>query len=753
MQKRIVALTKKPENDTRRNYSNKMNTEKKPSSHGVLYISLKMLVGSLITCTSLSFCLGRWTRSILTMMKMNAQPVDTSTASANRRINKIDNNVADDSCISYGRSSYQHHLDNNASSFLVDFTTVDDDSSSVSLHHLNSSNSASRPPYGPYGRTSNHLHRRLFMLDQQRTTTVQCSSVDHDEQEESILFHEALIHPAMLTHPNPRRVLLILVSTTSDMKDVHVDVAIRQIFQHNTVQHVTVLIQHSDSRSSSSSSSSSSTRTSSYSFDDDDDDNRVEVIHEDAVDFFQNKELLEEDAAVSEKYDVIILDSPSKRHYHHTSIPMFSSNQQFDDDDDGDDDDGNDDDDDDDEVVFAKALGNALTRQGILVVHAGSLDKGRDAPLDCNPKHRRERAAMTRALEQLGELEVLDAVKIYTQSSSSLSSLRRRSPSSWHTGGGWTFMIAFREYTTLTRWFANQAEIDLQLAARTIMSTAFTATSAEDADETSSFRYFDGATMESYQYPSRIVQDVFCRSAAISPDTPDLCAKGHGFDPIVPNAPISSFEVRPSNIEGAGRGVFLKESVQQGTYIAIDHGVHSILVMPNTNDLVTEMQDQTDSSDSHSTSSYGDLWNPLLYYMHGYGFDTDYFGDDGTVVDSGILTFTNHGCNGTYNMGQSLSSHEMTALDASGNIQPPLELLQDDKHTIYDVFYDRSHWIYESGSDVMRVDVAAGSELLDNYLPFYVDWEEGVEDLRSQCQGQAVGLVTAYETAESNSRL
>ena len=41
----------------------------------------------------------------------------------------------------------------------------------------------------------------------------------------------------------------------------------------------------------------------------------------------------------------------------------------------------------------------------------------------------------------------------------------------------------------------------------------------------------------------------------------------------------------------------------------------------------------------------------------------------------------------------------------------------------------------------------AGRELLDIYLPFYTDWGEGVSDLRSQCQGQTIGLVTAVEQA------
>lgn len=49
----------------------------------------------------------------------------------------------------------------------------------------------------------------------------------------------------------------------------------------------------------------------------------------------------------------------------------------------------------------------------------------------------------------------------------------------------------------------------------------------------------------------------------------------------------------------------------------------------------------------------------------------------------------------------------------------------------------------------MLRDIAAGEEILDNYLAFIgheSDWEEDVQLIRDQCRGVDVGEVTKYET-------
>ena len=65
----------------------------------------------------------------------------------------------------------------------------------------------------------------------------------------------------------------------------------------------------------------------------------------------------------------------------------------------------------------------------------------------------------------------------------------------------------------------------------------------------SPLRYFDGATMISYQAPSRTIEDVFCKRQP----TPFGCGDDEfNFDPELPNVPTSSMEVRTSIIMGVG---------------------------------------------------------------------------------------------------------------------------------------------------------------------------------------------------------
>ena len=63
---------------------------------------------------------------------------------------------------------------------------------------------------------------------------------------------------------------------------------------------------------------------------------------------------------------------------------------------------------------------------------------------------------------------------------------------------------------TLKRWYRNTAEIELDLSKR-ILSTK---------DGKSSLRYFDGATMKSYQLPDRSFEEIYCNQK----DRPAECA-------------------------------------------------------------------------------------------------------------------------------------------------------------------------------------------------------------------------------------
>jgi len=115
-------------------------------------------------------------------------------------------------------------------------------------------------------------------------------------------------------------------------------------------------------------------------------------------------------------------------------------------------------------------------------------------------------------------------------------------------------------------------------------------------------------------------------------------------------------------------------------------------------------------------------------------------------VDSNIVTFVNHGCRGTYNVGE-----EMDVDEFSVDPDKPIEALSGKSHagraSIFDPVIDR-HLIGTMETTVK--DIKAGDEILDNYLAFIGSegfWADDVMDLRKQCSGEATEWsVTGYET-------
>jgi hypothetical protein len=73
----------------------------------------------------------------------------------------------------------------------------------------------------------------------------------------------------------------------------------------------------------------------------------------------------------------------------------------------------------------------------------------------------------------------------------------------------WTYIVAFKSFSTRKRWYANSAEINLAIQKRSVRTHS----------GTSPFRIFDGSTMVSYQMPPKALETVFCRQEP----TPETC--------------------------------------------------------------------------------------------------------------------------------------------------------------------------------------------------------------------------------------
>lgn len=223
------------------------------------------------------------------------------------------------------------------------------------------------------------------------------------------------------------------------------------------------------------------------------------------------------------------------------------------------------------------SLYNSLSEYGVIAVPADSKRALIDYPL--SPKQQLRKNLLVKAKES-GFENAVD----FSEASQS-------------------FIAIMKEEKSGSHWLSNSAEVNLQLQRRSL----------DTATGGSPFRFFDGSTMMSYKFPTRIDEEIYCRSDP----RPDVCT-GHGFDPEREGYPASSFEVKHSEVgEKAGRGVFAKERVPAGSFIGIDDCVNGMYVPPPAHSIIYGMQDMSD------------YWRTLYGgYLDGYGWGEKEYGKD-----------------------------------------------------------------------------------------------------------------------------
>lgn len=270
----------------------------------------------------------------------------------------------------------------------------------------------------------------------------------------------------------------------------------------------------------------------------------------------------------------------------------------------------------------------------------------------------------------------------------------------------WGYIIAFRDAAwSSEKWFGNQAAIDLRLRKRMLPTV-----SGE-----SSLRYFDGATMRSIAFTSPCGASAFCRKDF----TPPFCDLGHGFDPNKGNVPISSFEVHSSSsTKGSGNGLFSKVAIPKGSYVAIEEGVHSMLVLPETQRLINDMMSKQ--------ATIADRWDRLGQYMVENGYASDAHGNVSYSLDTSALAFINRhaGCSnsgGTYNIGTRfiVTEEDILAEAASNSSHTPTEAFSKllYERDVYNPLIDRNVFMFQKAGDVAIVDINPGDEICLNSSP------------------------------------
>lgn len=268
-------------------------------------------------------------------------------------------------------------------------------------------------------------------------------------------------------------------------------------------------------------------------------------------------------------------------------------------------------------------------------------------------------------------------------------------------------------------WGRNLAEINIDIHNRILRTHS----------GNPALKHFDGSTMEGYRVPSIVFQAAFCKKIP----TPTSCVEG-----VLKrrkNIPISSLEVRTSEVEGGGRGVFAKVDLEKGSYIDLTESAKKVHFTPSMIDVLWDTVSNLPEIAKNLTCVY--------HYADGYGWQTMGKGSEEYFVDSGLITFVNHGCNGTYNV-DDVGYDEMTEQNTD------FSKFFSDGRDVYDIFLDRHYLQSNNAASYTLRDIKAGEEILANYLTFCEqknDWIAEMTHLKQVCNKEATGDISEWEQA------
>jgi len=476
-------------------------------------------------------------------------------------------------------------------------------------------------------------------------------------------YHEALVHPAMFSHPNPKTAAIIGGGEGATL---------REVLKHNTVEHVDMIeidedmVQVSRDHLSEWSDCSDIYESASWCGN----DPRAKIIYEDALDFFIQRG--KEDI----NYDVIIIDALDPQ----DNVPFAEVLYKND--------------------IFLQALFDSLSPDGVMVVQLGM------APSRMDPS------------EELGINKNRDYLK------NSLVEIGFQSLHIYHEPHclfekPWTYIVAMKDWGNRQLWYQNRPQIDLQIHQRIKRTYSGQST----------LKYFDSTVMKSYEVPNKVYETVFCRKVP----TPSSC---HQFDDDN-SLPIGDLEVRKSQVgNNSGRGLFTKVDVARGTPIGLAESIHNVFFPFGA---VDGMEDVIGYYEDAPVKS-------VYEYMDSYGWEINIRGFDEFGVDSSILCFANHGCNGSHNIDEwNYNDSENNLTEKNVTLE---QIKKDNFRPVYDPYIDRHLPHMFNDIEYASRDIKAGEELLCNYVDYSSNEDEFVKDmadLRAVCNGIRKGYVTSLE--------
>ena len=339
-------------------------------------------------------------------------------------------------------------------------------------------------------------------------------------------YHESIVHPAMLVHPNPQRIAIIGGGEGATL---------REVLKHRSVTEVVIfeideelvnicrefMSEWSDcSDIDNGGSSASADVTSCF------DDPRASVIYTDAFQWFVDRLSTNGNETSSwleseKKFDVIIMDALDPK----TSLEIAGGLY--------------------DDTSFVDSLFDALIEDGVFVVQMGKSRMLTD-PHDEVGRFK-QTGLMIKTLEQSG----FESIHTYDEGHS-------------HFYMPWSYLVALKDYETKAAWHRTAPEIQIELHQRLHRTKSGNPI----------LRYFDVAMMVGYQVPSKAQEMTQCRED-MNGKVPMDCDDILGFykqDRI--HLPLDHIQVAKSGVgERAGRGLFAAQDIPEFATIGLEKSV------------------------------------------------------------------------------------------------------------------------------------------------------------------------------------
>ena len=293
-------------------------------------------------------------------------------------------------------------------------------------------------------------------------------------------YHESIVHPALVTHNNPKRVAIVGGGEGATL---------REVLKHRSVETAAMIEIDEEVVELSREYLREWADCSDIEGSEVDwclENERVEARFEDALAYFMTKFGKIDETNVEDRFDVIIMDALDPNDVPEIAEDLYQS------------------------ADFIGSLYQSLTDDGILTVQLGETPWYTSAPDEVSIFA--NRAIIIQKLQEVG----FKSIHIYEESHSELFS-------------PWSTLLAFKDYDTRSNWYRGVAEIDLELQKR-ILPTKSGARPLKS---------YDGATHYEYQMPSKPYETVDCRSW----DGSNKCGGYGGFSAGKSNVPMADVEL------------------------------------------------------------------------------------------------------------------------------------------------------------------------------------------------------------------